>query len=353
MNFEETLKKYNGVIDGELESFFDKKIGEAENSFLKLNYSFIRDFVLNGGKRLRPISLIMAYNAVNSEDENLAYVPCLSVELMHNSTLVHDDVMDEDEFRRGKSTIYAHFKEWFLKNYDEDKGSVLFNNVSSRFAVSNAILCGNMLLSLGYSALAEIDSKKACVVYNKAYNVVNDGQSMDVLASFRSVSEKEYFDMIEKKTAALFVASVEIGAILGNASQDKIDNLTSYALNAATAFQIKDDIIDISSEMKKGHELGSDIKKGKKTLMVIKALELADEKDKKIILDVLGKEDSSLEEINSVIDILNSSGAVEYADKTAKEKIKTAKEYLKKAEISKESFEFFDKLADYMVERGV
>lgn len=354
MNFENTLKKYKEIIDNELELFFNKKIKELKDPFSRLNYSFIKEFVLCGGKRLRPIALIMAYNAFNNDKKSI-YHPSLSIELFHNSSLVHDDIMDEDDFRRNNPTVYKKFKELFLKEHGKvNNQGPLFNSAASRFAASNAILCGNILLSLGYSILnlpSNKNSKKALFVYNKAYNTVADGQIMDIITSFKDISEKEYFDMITKKTAALFSASVEIGAVLGNASQEQINNLSNYALHAAIAFQIKDDIMDISSDMNKGHGLGSDIKKGKKTLLIIKALESADEKEKNMILGILGKESSSSQEISSVIDLLKSTGAIDYADKLSREKIKTAKNHLEKAEISKKSFDFFDKLADFIVER--
>jgi len=343
MNFQIKLKKYKEIIDKELELFTD--------------YSFIKKFVLNGGKRLRPIVFIMSYKAVNDKDESLIYIPSLSVELVHNSTLVHDDIMDEDELRRGKPTVYKDLKDWFLTNYkDINHQGSLFNNISSRFAVSNAILYGNILLSLGFKALSKSQHKKineAVDVLNNSYKTIVDGQIMDLMTEFKQVNEKEYFEMISKKTAELFKASIKIGALLGDASKEQINNLAHYAEEAATAFQIKDDIMDISTEMNKGHELGSDIKQGKKNLLIIKALEFADEKEKKLISSILGKENTSSEEINSVIDIMESTGAISYSDKLAKEKIKTAKEYLKKAEINKESSDFFEKLAEFTIKRKI
>lgn len=379
MNFESLLREYKEKVDNELELFFDKKIKELKDSFLRLNYSYAKEFVLHGGKRLRPISMIMAYNAVNKGNEKSILAPSLSVELVHNSTLVHDDIMDEDELRRNHPTMHKQSRDWFLEcqksqisehaqeppvrdgrfltNYKgaKNEGS-LFNNASSRFAVSNAILCGNILLSLGYSALDMADnknSKKACFVYNQAYNEVVDGQIMDILTSFNDISEKKYFDIIAKKTAALFKASVEIGAILGGADKGQTESLSEYALQAALAFQIKDDVMDVSHEMDKGHELGSDIKQGKKNLLIIKALEFSDNRNKKIINNILGKENATSEEVDSVIELFKSTGAIDYAEKLSKEKIKSAKEHLKKAELNKESSEFFSKLADYMVDRKV
>lgn len=348
MNFHNTLKEYKGIINKELELFLKNNDS--------LDYSSVKEFVLNGGKRLRPIAFIMAYKSVKNNNEKKIFIPSLSVELVHNSTLVHDDVMDEDELRRNKPTVYKNSKEWFLKNYkDVNYRGALFNNVSSRFAVSNAIICGNVLLSLGFKTLIGFQHPKineAIDILNNSYKTVVDGQIMDLMTEFnKELAEKEYFEMISKKTAELFKASVKIGALLGDASEEQIKSLSDYAVEAAIAFQIKDDVMDISKDMNKGHELGSDIKQGKKNLLIIKALELAGEKDKRRILKILGDENASSDKINSVVEVIKSTGAVSYAEKLAKLKIMIAKNCLKKAEINKESFSFFSKLADYMAER--
>ncbi len=358
MDFQIKLKQYKQIIDSKLEIFFDGIIAEVKDDSLRMSYNFMKEFVLNGGKRLRPIALIMAYNAVGGEDEKSIYLPSLSVELLHNSTLVHDDIMDEDELRRGKPTVYKRFQEWFLGNYGENnsKGS-LFDNTSSRFAVSNAILNGNVLLDLGYSVLADSgigDSGKAFSILNDSYRAIVDGQVMDIMTEFnKDISEEQYFDMISRKTADLFKASIHIGAVLGGANENQIENLLNYAVQAAIAFQIKDDIMDVSPDMNKGHELGSDIRQGKKNILVIKALELGSDVEKKKILEIVGKENASLDEINSLIEIFKLTGAIDYANTLSRRRIESAKNYLRKAEINEEGFEFFDKLADYMVERRV
>jgi geranylgeranyl diphosphate synthase type I len=358
MGFESTLEKYKKIIDAELELFFKEKLKGA-NGDAKLNYSLIKEFVLGGGKRLRPIALLMAYNAVGGDEEKQIYRPSVSVELLHNSTLVHDDIMDEDDLRRGKATLHRKSKERFLENCAAGKNAPhsLFNSIPSRFGASNAILCGDVLIALGYSALLEARSKRlkeALRVYTNAYITIAEGQIIDIASSFRgAATESSYLELISKKTAALFKASVEIGAILGGGSARQIKSLGSYALKTAIAFQIKDDIMDISAGSRKGRELGSDIKKGKKTLLVIKALETATEREKKLISRILGKENASVSEINSFINMLHSSGAVEYAEKVAKEKVELAKQHLRAAGIEKKHRAFFEKLADYSVEREV
>jgi len=356
LKFNDKIKQCKEKIDGHLCELMDDLISEAKDSHLKLNYQFIKDYVLAGGKRLRPITLITAYNGVNGVDEDSIYLPSLSVELFHNSTLIHDDIMDEDELRRKKPAVYKRLKDWFNDNYDDlnYEGS-LFNSISSRFAVSNSILCGNLLYSAGVKCLLQTKNiKETLSIYEENFRAVNDGQILDIGYSYKqNISEKEYFGMIVKKTAKLFVASVEIGAILGNASKEQLKCLSDYALQVATAFQIKDDILDISPTMNKGHEFGSDIKKGKNTLLIIKALELSDGKQKKIIQSKLGKEDASSDEIMEVTKIINKVGALKYAEELAEKKSEEGKIALTKCNLKEEAVEFFNDLADYMVSRRI
>lgn len=356
MNFQDSMGKYRLIVDGLLREYLERKIKECGGSTISVNYRFIRDFVLNGGKRLRPVALIMAYKAVSRDNEDSILIPSLSVELMHNSTLVHDDIMDEDELRRGKPTLFIKSREHFLENHKEKKyNGALFGKASSKAAAGNAILNGNILLSLAFDALMHSrnrDSGNALNVLNNAYKTVAEGQMMDLLTeSSNTISEKEYLEMISKKTAELFKASVQIGALLGNGSFTQAEHMANYAFEAAMAFQIHDDIMDISPEMDKGHEIGSDIRQGKKNILIIKALEFSGSLQRKAIINALGNKNASREKTGLAIETIKSSGAVEYAKQLALARIMLAKGHLGKAGISAGAFEFFSSLADYMVER--
>jgi len=316
-------------INHELELFLNNLISEADDDFLRFTYSAVRDYVMAGGKRIRPAMLIMAYRAVGGTSRDIVKA-ALSVELFHNSTLIHDDIMDEDELRRGNDTVHKVMRAYFLKNNKElDSGGLLFNGLSSRFAASNAICDGNLLFALGIRCLIDsgFDSSlvsEAIKVYSDAYKVVNEGQILDNLFELKNVSEVQYVDMVEKKTAALFSAAVKIGAILGNADDGQIKGLVAFAKSFGIAFQIKDDLDDFS--FKKGHEIGSDVRKGKKTLLVIKGLE----KDKERMAEFLGKDDVSIESIKSFFE---ENGITDYANDLAQQKIVEAKGYLRKTDL--------------------
>ena len=347
MNFNFVLKKYKNLIDKELDSFF-----ENNTNIAGLNYSFMKEY-LKGGKRLRPIMLIMAYNGVKGFDDRILKA-ALSVELLHNSTLVHDDVMDEDDFRRGKPSVHKRLIDRF--NYLENQETKLFKDISVKFGVSNAILIGNILYALGSYCLANSNFdapllKDALKVYHRTYKLINHGQMLDLIYSLSETSEKEYIEMIRLKTAYLFKACVQIGIILGNGTKEQLNLLGEYAENLGIGFQLEDDILDISYNMEKGHELGSDIREGKRTIIVIKALEVFNSQDRKLLLRCLGNKNLSQEKIIKVIKIFNKYGIINYVNDIAKSKIERAKLILSKINISEETKKFFSELADYVISR--
>ena len=356
MSFEEQLNELRAKIDKRLELFF-RKI-RAKNDFISFNYNNINRYITGGGKRLRPAAMVMAYKGFGGKEEEI-YDAALSVELLHNSTLIHDDIMDEDESRRGKDSVHKAMRDYFLKNSKElNYNGPLFNKASSRFAASSAICDGNLLYSLGSLFLLNSNFdlmlvNKAMKAYSNAYRIVNQGQLLDIFFELKETQEKDYLNMIEQKTGNLFKASAEIGAILANASNEQTERLAKYAMNAALAFQLQDDIMDISSEMGKGHKLGSDLMKGKKTLLVIKALEKASKRQRETLLKALGNGNANEEQIKDAINIIKATGALDYVKFLANTKIMEAKENLKRIGLNKESLEFFGGFADFMLERKV
>lgn len=362
MEFKQILKKYKNIVDQELEIFFDYYAAKQKDDFLKTSYLFLKDYVLRGGKRIRPIASIMVYKSVTDENEKKMYKPALNAELFHCSSLIHDDIMDEDEIRRKKPSMHVLFEKFYSEKYNEVnyKGH-LFNKFSKRFGVSMAIIQGNILYSLAESCIlnSDFDDKlirKALIITNQAYRTVNKGQMQDLLLEMKiDAAEKHYLEMASNKTARLISAAIEIGCLFGNASQKQIKALKNYAELAALTFQIQDDIMDVSKNMEKGYSMGSDIKKGKKTLIVMHALSKATEKQKNTFMMAFGNENASYEQINNAVNILNETQSIDYARKTAYEKIKKAKSYLKavKSNITKEGFEFFNSFADFMLERKI
>ncbi|MBU0471580.1 MAG: polyprenyl synthetase family protein [Nanoarchaeota archaeon] len=354
-SFKQELTNYNKQIELEIKKFFNDKIKEETDSSLKKNYELLKTFVLNGGKRLRPTIFIATYKGFGGKKNVLKN--SLSVEFFHNATLIEDDVMDEDDYRRNKPTIHKLLSNEFLGKYDERKyKGLLFNKESVRNSVSNSILLSNLLYCFGAECISGFDDskiKKCLEIYNKAFIKVNQGQLKDLEFERELVSEKEYIDMANNKTAHLIRASMEIGAVLADAEPKQIDAVINFAMNITLAFQIKDDLMDVDQNSKKGHELASDIKQGKQTLLIIKALELADKKDRKKLLRVLGNSCASNKNITKAISVLEHTGAIDYCENFAKKKIVIGKQWLKKAALNKNEEEFLLKMADFVVDRNI
>ena len=221
---------------------------EPKNLYEPNNY-----FLQIGGKRLRPTLLLMATELFGGKIES-ALPAALSVEYFHNFTLIHDDVMDNAPVRRGFKTIHE------------------------KYNLNTAILSGDVLLVKAYECLSKADAKdfrKIFDIYTKTAIEVCEGQQYDIdFETKDTVTQSEYIEMIRLKTAVLLAASMKIGALIGNASDEDADLLYSYAENLGIAFQIQDDILDCyGNEELVGKQPGGDIIQNKKTLLLIHAIE--------------------------------------------------------------------------------
>lgn len=348
--FKEAIDTYRGRIDKDIDEFLRKKkrsrdLGKLVSSI----YGNIHEFIMRGGKRLRPIALIFSYKGSGKKESKELISASSSVEYMHNATLLHDDVMDRGIKRRGKPTYHLLFRDWFKKNYGEGD-SVLFGD-------SMSVLGGNILVSMGLEKLLETDFdcellKEASEEYLNTYEKLSDGQIMDISFNYKnSVSEKEYMEMIERKTAVLFKLSVDIGQILAESDKTQRKYLGSFALNSALAFQIQDDLIDLEPFEISGKNQGIDLKEGKKTLAVIRAMESGDKKETSAIRSVLGNKKAKKSEIRAAISAIESSGALSYCRNKALGLILDSKKYLEKSSLAPESEQFFTEFADYLVNR--
>ncbi|MBC8464359.1 MAG: polyprenyl synthetase family protein [Bacteroidetes bacterium] len=211
------------------------------------------DYVLTlGGKRMRPILLLLAHQLF---DENIAHAikPALGIEIFHNFTLLHDDIMDDAPLRRGQQTVHEKWNP----------------NV--------AILSGDTMLVQAYQMIAETPAnvlKKALDVFIQTATEVCEGQQYDMYFEMRDdVAISEYIKMIEYKTAVLLAGSLKIGALTGGATEDEANHLYEFGRNIGIAFQLKDDLLDVFGDQDKfGKQVGGDILANKKTYLYLKSL---------------------------------------------------------------------------------
>jgi len=270
-----------------------------------------------GGKRLRPALLFASGLAFGAEEEDLLPF-AVGVELFHNFTLVHDDIMDNDDFRRGVPTVHRIY------------------------GIPMAILSGDLLFSLSMliplSHCAEKMQSRRCIEASRklawASVTVAEGQALDMMfEKMAEVTEEQYFDMIYKKTAALIEASVYIGGILGKAGEEELKLLSRYGRDIGLAFQIVDDILGIyGNEEETGKPIYSDLREGKKTLMVIKAIQLAGSSERELIDEVLGKRNLEREKYARVAELMEKLGVLEYARSKAEGLVSDALQSIREME---------------------
>jgi len=225
-----------------------------------------------GGKRLRPLLALMSYNLF-SDDIDKAILPALSVEVFHNFTLVHDDIMDNAPLRRGNDTVHIKWDD----------------NV--------AILSGDAMLVKAYQLIAHSPHDKLpdlLSAFNKTALEVCEGQQFDMDFEDRgldnnAVTEAEYMKMIRLKTAVLFGLSFQLGGILGSQDKNIVEQLYEAGVHLGLAFQLQDDLLDLYGGENFGKQVGGDIINAKKTYLLVKALELANEDDGQQIIAIMGQ----------------------------------------------------------------
>ncbi len=248
---ENKLKTLVGRINKELKELNLPQ--KPANLYEPINY-----IVGLGGKRVRPMLALLAYKLYKPDVENII-APVLALEVFHNFTLVHDDIMDQAPLRRGQPTVHA--------KWDSNIG----------------ILSGDVMLVKAYELLAQAPKDKLPVLlskFNACATEVCEGQQKDMdFESRPSVSTQEYLEMIRQKTAVLLGFSLEMGAILAGAPKNECDLLYQVGVNLGLAFQLQDDLLDLYGGEAFGKQVGGDVINKKKTILITKALEETDEKE--------------------------------------------------------------------------
>jgi geranylgeranyl diphosphate synthase type II len=253
------------------------------------------DYILSlGGKRLRPLLTILAYRLYEDEEKiSQILEPALAVEVFHNFTLMHDDIMDEAPLRRGQPTVHQQWN------------------------ANIAILSGDVMLVRAYELLLGVPTEKLPGIiraFNKCASEVCEGQQWDMnYESREQVSEQAYLEMIRLKTAVLLGFSLELGGMLASASQDDCQRLYDFGVNIGISFQLKDDLLDVYADQEKfGKQVGGDIIANKKTFLLIKALEKANPQQRAELEDWLSRvtfdKEEKVEAVKKIYDALDIPG---------------------------------------------
>lgn len=244
--------------------------------------------ISSGGKRIRPLLLLLCAKATDY-DGDYHYSMAVVIELIHTATLLHDDVVDQSTTRRGQETA-----------------NELWGNAPS-------VLVGDFLYSRAFEIMVEPNSMEIMKILSKATNQISEGEVLQLLnIKNANVTQKEYYRVIERKTACLFKAACQIAGILSNSNQKVIEAMGKFGMHLGNAFQIIDDTLDYESDSNIiGKEVGDDLSEGKVTLPMIYALEKTTKSDKKILTDAIQNADAS--NINQVVEILMNVNAFQYS----------------------------------------
>jgi geranylgeranyl diphosphate synthase type I len=302
-----------------------EKLQECHNEILYDALSYIQD---SGGKRLRPIICFLAAEAVGGSREK-ALTTAAAIELLHNASLVHDDIIDENLIRRKNPSNPAMYGE------------------------KKAIVIGDLLFGLSCEMLARSGVPEVVSLVSKAVCDIAMGQYLEfALRHLQDASEQSYMEVAELKTAATFRASAEAGAMLGGGSEAEIECLRDYGNNLGIAFQIQDDILDICGETAKtGKPVGLDIKNGERTILVIHALHHSEHTEKEYIKAILFRDrDPASFDLEKVRGILVKSGSIEYALQLSEEFVTAARSAIEGLE-NTEAKRMLQFIADFSQER--
>jgi geranylgeranyl diphosphate synthase, type II len=264
---------------------------KPQNLYTPINY-----ILSDGGKRIRPV-LTLLTTEIFGVDFKKAIHAALAIEVFHNFSLVHDDIMDDAPLRRGKKTVHE------------------------KWNINTGILSGDAMLILAYQYFENYDPsifRDLAKLFSKTALEVCEGQQYDVDFETRTdVSISEYLKMIEYKTAVLVAASMKMGAIIAETSQENADLIYEFGLNLGLAFQLQDDYLDAFGDPKTfGKQVGGDIIENKKTYLYIKALENGSENQKQELLHLFSIQPTeNLEKISQVKDIFNATNATKATQK--------------------------------------
>lgn len=325
------VKRYSLFYDRE-RKIIDRKLALALKGRKPTSLYEPASYILESrGKRLRPLLVLLSAKAVGGNIKKF-YNAALSVEMLHNFTLVHDDIMDNADLRRGNLTIHK------------------------KYNLNTAILTGDILAAVAYEFLlkdCKVNARSALQSFTKGLVEVCEGQSLDTeFETRKQVTLPEYISMIEKKTAALARMCCELGAYLADGSKNDIDALSNYGKYLGIAFQIQDDLLDIMADKTEfGKRIGGDLMEGKKTFLFIEALEKAKGKDKDDLLKVVINKGIKKREITYYKKLYEKLGVIEDAKAAIRNYTDKALKSIDKLSIKNE-VEIFYWLADSLIKRN-
>lgn len=294
------------LVDTDMQSV-NQYIAENLDSDVALINQLGAYIVQAGGKRLRPVALLLTAKACNPEQIE-AYeqqiILAAIIEFIHTATLLHDDVVDESEMRRGKQTA-----------------NEIWGNAAS-------VLVGDFLYSRSFQMMVSVGSMRVMEILSRTTNQIAEGEVMQLInCGSAETSEAQYMETIQSKTAILFEAATQLGAVITKQSSTVENAMGQYGLHLGTAFQLVDDILDYTADAEKmGKNVGDDLAEGKPTLPLINAIERSSSDDKALLVNAITN--SSRDNLDQVLAIIEKTGALAYTARKAREQAQQAQQAL-------------------------
>ena len=315
---------------GHYQSLIDQRVDEfISDNKSKIDFEIIQYILDLKGKRIRPSLLLLAVDLFNG-DVNSSLDQAVAIELFHNFTLIHDDIMDEAPLRRGKESV--HLK------WDNNR----------------AILAGDILFAHANSMMSNCSPKhlsEVLKVYNQTSIEVCEGQQLDIDLEKREVVDiSDYIEMIRLKTSVLLACSLKIGAIISNANPKDVELIYDFGMNLGIAFQIHDDILDAYAEdVSFGKQKGGDIIEGKKTILYFLAIAAANDSQKKVLNNNLSSD--PLDKVKEVLKIYHQNDVRQKAEQKQQEYYKKALQAVSSLSINDNHKEKLNLFADSLMKR--
>ena len=342
MSWERTLDQYGILIERKLNDYFDENIkaAEAYHPFIKKVYTDARNYVLRKGKRLASCSALLTYKGYTDKIDDQILNVCVGIELYRHCILVHDDLIDQDDFRRGGKTLHRLLAE----GYDE------------RLGEGTAVFLGNIIYTLALQSVLDSGfpvgkSREVIRLLTTGYCNVNESQILDLLFEYEEPDVNEWAIMGSRRAASLFKITILTGAILAEAPKKDLSLLEAAAKHIGYAFDIQDDIIDtFAMQQQYGRPPGGDIAQGKKPLHIVYLIKLTKRTKLNKLRKIIGKKHITSEELEAIKTALKESGALKTAKEKSKKHAETAKKLITQTDLSEETKNFLASFITYIEE---
>ena len=324
-----------------------------KNKFLIDYYSEMKDYFLAGGKRIRPLLTIAAYNGITNTTKDEIVLPSIGLEFLHNATLIHDDIIDKDDFRRGKPAFHYKFSQYHSKYQFKKMNAADFGTSIGIIGGDTAFIVGSQAyFNKNFSMNLNLNSIR---YYRQAFTEVIHGVLIEIdMVNQKNLSIDEYINMTSLKTGALIEKSILIGANYANIEKEYTPHLSTYGVNLGIIFQIIDDILGTFGDEKvTGKPIDGDIREGKRTCLLIEAMNNLDVKKKENLVNLISNPEMSDEDVKEVRDLFTEADAIKSCKKLASNYYEEAKDALEKLKpvMNESEIEFFENLLKFVLER--